>query len=71
MILRKKIYCKYTKNEGKRPSQQNRVIKISTDAGFLTTVGVGQYFMTKDTEEFLTIQRISGMSKNGVEIRIE
>ena len=29
-----------------------RVIKICTDAGFLTTVDVGQYFMTKDTEEF-------------------
>ena len=35
-----------------RLSQQNRVIKICTDAGFLTTFGVGQYFMTKDTEEF-------------------
>ena len=34
-----------------RLSQQNRVIKICIDAGFLTTVGVGQYFMTKDTEE--------------------
>ena len=33
-----------------RLSQRNRVIKICTDAGFLTTVG--QYFMTKDTEEF-------------------
>ena len=33
-------------------SQQNRVIKFCTDAGFLTTVFVGQYFMTKDTEEF-------------------
>ena len=33
-------------------SQQNRVIKICIDAGFLTTVDVGQYFMTKDTEEF-------------------
>ena len=33
-----------------RLSQQNRVIKICTDAGFLTTVGVGQYFMTKDSE---------------------
>ena len=33
-------------------SQQDRVIKINTDAGFLTTVEVGQYFMTKDTEEF-------------------
>ena len=29
-------------------SQQNRVIKFSADAGFLTTVDVGQYFMTKD-----------------------
>ena len=35
-----------------RLSQQNRVIKICADAGFLTTVEVGQYFMTKDTEEF-------------------
>ena len=34
-----------------RLSQQNRVIKICTDAGFLTTVGVGQYFMTMDVEE--------------------
>ena len=29
-----------------RLSQQNRVIKFCTDAGFLTTVEVGQYFMT-------------------------
>ena len=35
-----------------RLSEQNRVIKLCTDAGFLTTVDVGQYFMTKDTEEF-------------------
>ena len=33
-------------------SQQNRVIKFCTDTEFLTTVDVGQYFMTKDTEEF-------------------
>ena len=33
-------------------SQQNSVIGFCTDAGFLTTVDVGQYFMTKDTEEF-------------------
>ena len=32
--------------------QQNRVIKFCIDAGFLTTVEVGQYFMTKDTDEF-------------------
>ena len=35
-----------------RLSQQNGVIKFCTDAGFQTTVDVGQYFMTKDTEEF-------------------
>ena len=35
-----------------RLSQRNRVIGFCTDAGFLTTVDVGQYFMTKDTEEF-------------------
>ena len=28
------------------------MIKICTDAGSLTTVDVGQYFMPKDTEEF-------------------
>ena len=44
-----------------RPSQQNCVIKFCTDAGFLTTVDVGKYFMTKDTEEFLTIYRVSGL----------
>ena len=35
-----------------RLSQQNRVIKICTDAGFLTIVEIGQYFMTKHTDEF-------------------
>ena len=29
------------------------VIKFCTDAGFLTVVEIGQYFMTKDTDEFL------------------
>ena len=33
-------------------SQQDRVSKFCTDAGFLTTVEVGQYFMTEDTEYF-------------------
>ena len=41
------------KERVERLSQQDRVIKICTDAGFLKTVEVGQYFMTKDTEEFL------------------
>ena len=40
------------KERAERLSQQNRVINICTDAGFLTTVEVGQYFMTKDTDEF-------------------
>ena len=36
-------------------SQQDRVSKLCTDAGFLTTLEVGQYFMTKDNEEFSQI----------------
>ena len=35
-----------------RLPQQDRLIKICTDAGFLKTVEVGQYFMTKHTDEF-------------------
>ena len=31
-------------------SQQDRLSKFCTDAGFLTIVEVGQYFMTKSTE---------------------
>ena len=40
------------KERVERVPQQDRLMKICTDAGFLTTVEVGQYFMTKDTEEF-------------------
>ena len=36
-----------------KQSQQDRVSKFCTGAGILTTVvEIGQYFMTKDTEEF-------------------
>ena len=35
-----------------RLSQQDKLNTFCTCAGFLTTVEVGQYFMTKDTEEF-------------------
>ena len=42
---------KYHERE-ERLSQQNCVIKFCIDAGFLTTVYVGQYFMIIDTEEF-------------------
>ena len=48
------ILQKY-KERMERLSQQNRVIKICTDAGFLKTVEVGQYIMTKDTDEFSQI----------------
>ena len=34
-----------------RLSQENRVSKICMDAGFVSVVEIGQYFMTKDTEE--------------------
>ena len=37
-------------------SQQNRVIKFCTDAGFLTTVDVGQYFMTKTLKNSHNLQ---------------
>ena len=33
-------------------SHQDKLSKVCTDAGFLTFVEVGQYFMTKDTQEF-------------------
>ena len=46
-----KLLQKY-KERVERLSQQDRVIKICTDAGFLKTVEVGQYFMTKHTDEF-------------------
>ena len=43
------------KERVERLPQHDRLIKICTDAGFPTTVGVGQYFMTMDTEKFLQI----------------
>ena len=33
-------------------SQQDKLSKICMDAGFLNVVEIGQYFMTKDTQEF-------------------
>ena len=52
-LAQEDLLQKYRKRV-ERLSQKNRVIEFCTDAGFLTTVDVvGQYFMTKDTEEFL------------------
>ena len=47
-ILAQEILLQEYKERMGRLSQQD---KICTGAGFLTTVEVGQYFMTKDTEE--------------------
>ena len=41
------------KERVERLPQQDRLIKICTDAGFLKTVEVGQYFMTEHTGGFL------------------
>ena len=38
-------------------SQENKVSKFCMDAGFVHVVEVGQYFMTKDTEEQLPCHR--------------
>ena len=40
------------KERAEKLPQKNRVIKFCVDAGFLTTADVGQFFMTRDTEEF-------------------
>ena len=40
------------KERVERLPQPDRLVKICTDAGFLKTVEVGQYFMTKPTDEF-------------------
>ena len=41
------------KNEFERLSQPDKVSKFCMDAGFLSVVEIGQYFMTKDTGEQL------------------
>ena len=49
---RKFLFQKYKERVESLP-QPDRLIKICFDAGFLKTVEVGQYFMTKHTDEFL------------------
>ena len=48
-LTHKELLLKRYGEQIEKLSQQD---KLSTDAGFLTTVEVGQCFMTKDTEEF-------------------
>ena len=50
------------KDRVERLPQQDRLIKICTDAGFLKTVEVGQYFMTKHTDKFLQFTETIDMS---------
>ena len=45
-----------------RLPQPDRLTKICADAGFLKTVEVGQYFMTKHTDEFLQFTEPVDMS---------
>ena len=52
ILAQENLLQKY-KERVERLPQQDRVIKICTDAGFLKTVEVGQYFMTKHTDKFL------------------
>ena len=49
---RKEFLLQRYRERTQKLSQQDRLGKFCTDAGFMTTVEVGQYFMTKDTEEF-------------------
>ena len=51
ILAQENLLQKY-KEPVERFPQQDQVIKICTDAGFLKTVEVGQYFMTKHTDEF-------------------
>ena len=52
ILAQENLLQKYKERVDRLP-QQDRVIKICADAGFLKTVEVGQYFMTKHTDEFL------------------
>ena len=49
--LRENLLQEY-KERVQRLPQRDRLITICIDAGFLKTVEVGQYFMTKHTDEF-------------------
>ena len=40
-------------------SQQDKLSKFCMDAGFLTVVEIGQYFMTKDTAEFSQFRAVA------------
>ena len=52
ILAQENLLQKHKERVEKLP-QPDQLIKICTDAGFLKTVEVGQYFMTKHTDEFV------------------
>ena len=51
-IARKDLLLQQCGERIEKLSQQDKLSKFCVDAGFLNVVEIGQYFMTKDTEEF-------------------
>ena len=51
-LARKEFLLQRNQERMEKLSQQDRLSKLCMDVGFLYVVEVGQYFMTKDTEEF-------------------
>ena len=51
-VARKDLLLQQFGERIKKFSQQDKSSKFCTDVGFLNVVEIGQYFMTKDTEEF-------------------
>ena len=51
-LLAKIFYCNSMENELESYHNKTNWANFSMDAGFLNVVEIGQYFMTKDTEEF-------------------
>ena len=54
ILAQENLLQKHKERVEKLP-QPDRLIKFEIDAGFLKTVEVGQYFVTKHTEEFLQL----------------
>ena len=52
ILAQENLLQKHKERVEKLP-QPDQLIKMCIDSGFLKSVDVGQYFMTKDTEEFL------------------
>ena len=51
-LLAQIFYCNSMENELESNHNKTNSVKFCIDAGFLNVVEIGQYFMTKDTEDF-------------------